>query len=470
MAFFQGKKQALSNGFGFKLAAIIVLTLVFLIPQALITNLVRERESLRDETLGSINAPLGGSPSFAGPYIIVPAMVKRSNAQGILTPTYTKVFFMPETSGTVIKAHIEKLRRGIYSNPVANAEITVSFRFAAEDAKAGNTNAYNLDWENASLGLAIPDARLLSKDAIFRTEGSQPRRMKGAETAFVKYDRLLAVPIGSAAGNQATKLCEGSITFSLRGGGRISLAPAGGDASVTMEADWPSPSFEGFVLPTERNLGKSGFSASWYIPESVQAVPSAFLAEDWSDRLQEAEFGVNLIEPVDAYRKTSRAVKYALLFVIAPFAILFLFEVFTLVRIHPVQYVLVGMANMIFYVLLLSVSEHSSFGLAYLAAAAATSLVTGLYYKSVSRNHKAWLLGGICAASLYGILYAILLSEDYALLIGSVVLFTLTAGLMWATRNVNWYKRGNDAGYSGDTMFKPVYTGGKEEISDTEPT
>lgn len=451
MTIFQDRKNNFSAGFGFKLAAIIGLTLIFLIPQALIGSLVGEREALRDEMLASINTPLGGQPSFAGPYIIVPALVNRPNAQGVLSPSYTRVFFMPETGKTAIKAVVEKLQRGIYRAPIANAEISIAFRFNAQEAKANYTKAYDLDWSQASLAVAIPDARLLSKDALFIEGGSSPVRMKGGEATFSRYGRLLSVPLAPAAAGRTLKESEGIITFSLRGGGRISLAPAGGDASVSMEANWPSPSFDGFVLPTERALDKSGFTASWYVPESVQAVPSAFLEEDWTDKLENGEFGVSLIEPVDAYRKASRAIKYAILFIIAPFAILFLFEVFTLVRIHPVQYVLVGMANMIFYVLLLSVSEHSSFGLAYLMAALATSLVTGLYYKSVSRSHKAWPLGGLCAASLYGILYAILLSEDYALLIGSVVLFAITAGLMWATRNVNWYKQRRMSGASGDT-------------------
>jgi inner membrane protein len=208
---------------------------------------------------------------------------------------------------------------------------------------------------------------------------------------------------------------------------------------ASVKGDWPSPSFFGYASPTEREVAKEGFSASWYLPESSQGLPRAFDSGELPrDKLLESAFGVELLDGVDAYAMSWRAARYGLLFIIVPFAVLFLFELLARTRIHPVQYILIGLANCLFYLLLLSLSELIGFDLAYVAAALVCSLLCAAYTAASLRSRRGFYLLPALGL-LYGYLYVALSSEDYALLIGSLGLLGLLAAAMAATRRIDWY-------------------------------
>ncbi|HAP42991.1 MAG: hypothetical protein A2087_11655 [Spirochaetes bacterium GWD1_61_31] len=423
------------GGFGLKLLLLVVLILLFLVPQGMILSLVNERGRLQEEAVLGMYQPLGGQPAYTGPFLAVPAIARDKDDKGNeISRNYT-VYFAPENGTADIQATVDSLQRGIYQAPVVTMQASLGFAFNLGGPQLERLGSDEVLWPKAELLIAIPDARLLASEAILSSESGGEQRLKGGDSPVPGFHRGLTTPVTVVAG----QVFAGRVDFTLRGGGSLQLAPGGGDVTVNLTADWPSPSFNGFVLPASRELREDGFDATWFLPESVQPLNALFIGETAFSAVSETTFGVEFLEPVDANRKAYRAAKYAILFIAAPFAVLFLFELFAGLRFHPVQYCLIGFANMVFYLLLLSISEHWGFAPAYLSAALLTSLAVGLYFRSISQGHKAWWAGLASMVALYGLLYAMLLSEDYALLIGSLCLFAVSAGVMWATRKVDWY-------------------------------
>jgi len=221
----------------------------------------------------------------------------------------------------------------------------------------------------------------------------------------------------------------------------VRILPMGQDTRAEVSADWASPSFQGSFLPGSSTITDSGFDASWNISYLSRDIPLFWKIEgengrrDYSDSL----FGVNFFRAIDTYSLNTRAVKYAILFLIVPFLTLFLLEVFTKKKIHPVPYLLSGIANVIFYLLLLSLSEQMQFFLAYLIAAVAVVILLTLYSRALLPSwRKSWYMGLVGTIS-YILLYAVLNAESYALLIGSIGAFVIVALVMFLTRRLNWY-------------------------------
>ncbi len=251
-------------------------------------------------------------------------------------------------------------------------------------------------------------------------------------------------PLAVAAGLNGGAALPYKIELALNGSSSLAFAPAGRENSVALNSNWPHPSFTGF-LPASRTISGQGFSANWSVPYLARDVPQAWAAAPQAiglDRFSGKDLGVNLFVPVDFYSLVERALKYGFLFVAAAFGGVFVLELLSGKRVHPVQYIFVGLAIVIFYVLLLSLSEHIGFSPAYLAASAATgamiSAYVGMALQSLRRGLTILGIFGV----LFGLLYMILQLEDYALLAGSVAAFVLLTATMFATLRVNW---------SGDT-------------------
>jgi inner membrane protein len=218
------------------------------------------------------------------------------------------------------------------------------------------------------------------------------------------------------------------------------LAPVGRDSSVSIKSNWPHPSFIGF-LPVSRSIGENGFTAAWHVPHLARSVPQAYSEggpQMAFDRFANAELGVNLFQPVDFYNLVDRSLKYGFMFISAVFGAVFVMELLSKQRVHPIQYIFVGLALVIFNVLLLSLSEHIGFALSYLSASAATSIMISIYAgKALHSPSRGFIMLGIFTL-LYGLLYLILQLEDYALLAGALTAFVLLTAAMFATLRVNW--------------------------------
>ena len=228
----------------------------------------------------------------------------------------------------------------------------------------------------------------------------------------------------------------------LNGSREIGFTPVGKTTTVSIASDWQDPSFTGAFLPTERQIGETGFSARWQILHLNRNYP-----QYWKGRLHDmagSDFGVKFFRPVDIYQKVMRTIKYALLFTVFTFYALFITETLNHLRIHPVQYLLTGFAIIIFYALLLALSEHTGFNVAYLVASLAViGLVSG-YARSILHHPKASRMVATTMLLLYAYLYSVLQLDAYALLVGSTGLFAVLATAMYLTRKVDWYAIGRE--------------------------
>jgi inner membrane protein len=420
---------------GVKALIVSFLVLVFLIPLSLVRQIVDDRRSNRDRAVESIIEPVGGRPRIFGPYVLVPYERWRKgeiDARG-------EVIILADELSIESSLSIETRKRGLFSSPVIGADVEIRGVLGAQGSAAAVEAApsgANILWDKARLVLEMPDLRSLREALRIQWNGTnlalQPDASKGKA-----YAQSLSTRVGYAAG----VACSFLATLPLRGGPALYFLEPAGTVRASMRGDWPSPSFRGYVSPTDRELTKGGFSARWYLAESSQGLPRAFDASDMAEGwIAKAAFGVELLGGVDAYDASRRAVRYGILFIIMPFAALFLFELLSRSRVHPVQYVLIGLADCVFYLLLLSLSEIVGFGWAYALAAASCALLAGAY-AAASLRSRLGLLMMPALALLYAYLYVALRSEDYALLIGSLGMLALLAAAMAATRNIDWYGR-----------------------------
>jgi inner membrane protein len=288
----------------------------------------------------------------------------------------------------------------------------------------------------------MPDQRGL-KERVDLSWGGSTSGFRSGRPVIGVYGGSIEAPVRGLAGLEAGDRVPFSFDLALTGGGSLSFLPLGDETTVSISSAWPGPSFTGAFLPAERTVSADGFAASWKVPSMARPFPQAWRAgEVEPDVLYASSFGASLMAPVDVYQKVTRSVKYGALFLLLPFLVFFLFEVLGGLRVHPLQYLLVGFAECLFYLLLLSLAEHLPFVAAYLAAAGAATLMVTLYASAVLRSWRRGVLLAPALAAAYGFLYATLLSEDYALLIGSVGLFAILGLVMVLTRRVDWYRVG----------------------------
>jgi inner membrane protein len=254
------------------------------------------------------------------------------------------------------------------------------------------------------------------------------------------FESGIQVPVHGMKEGTAAQSYSFAFNLRLAGSKTLSFLPLGKDTEVSLHSTWNNPSFIGSYLPANREVSDQGFSAGWKVLHLGRNYPQQWLdTEVKPDTIKESAFGVSLLFPVETYQMTTRSAKYAILFILLTFVTFFFFEIFNKIRIHAVSYLLVGFAMCLFYLLLLSLSEHLDFSFSYLAAAVATVLLVTAYSLAVLKaGGRALLMGGVLAG-LYGYLYILLQLQDYALLMGAVGLFFILALIIFITRKVNWY-------------------------------
>jgi inner membrane protein len=415
-------------GPGAKALIVAVLVIAFLLPLALVRGIVDGRRSTRDTAEASIIGPAGGKPGLFGPFLVLPYELRRNKE--LVTG---ELIVLPDALSLACPLSAGQRKRGIFSAPILDAKIAVEGTLTASAADAAPAGARIL-WDSARVVFELPDLRTLAETPKLTWGGRELGFHPEARGGRV-YDKAVSTKVKAGPG----EIVAFSARISLRGGRSLSFLEPSGSVLASIYGSWPSPSFFGYSAPTERSLSEKGFRARWYLPESSQGLPRAFDAAGIeSGKLREAAFGVELLDGVDAYDMSWRAVRYGLLFIIVPFAVLFLFEILSRSRTHPVQYVLIGLANCLFYLLLLSFSEVIGFAWAYALAASVCALLCGAYAATALRARRGFLMLPALAL-LYAYLYVALSSEDYALLIGSLGLLALLVAAMAATRKVDWY-------------------------------
>ena len=443
---------------GLKILMVLAMTLAILVPLTMIRGIIHERESYRAEAVASVARSTAGKQSFAGPMLVVPYRqvvdaVERDKYGVEHTVQRTEdrqwVFF-PKTLDVGGKLKPETRRRGLYEVRVyewqGHAEAGFDVQIP-DDVDPIHARSIGRPW----LSYAIDDVRGLRGKPRLRVDDHEVPVLQGLGSRNGEgiHARLQAPRAG-----QRLQL-RTRFDFALAGTEQLTLVPLGDSNHVALESAWPHPSFVGRLSPNRLEVGDQGFSAEWNLPALAANTQAQYLrgmklvdgAREDGQRTAESTAFIGadsiqllLMEPVDIYTQADRASKYGLLFVALTFVGFFMFELIKQLRIHPIQYGLVGLALAIFFLLLVSLSEHIDFGLAYLAASVACIGLLGFYLSAVLHSVLRGLGFATMLATLYAALYGLLVSEDNALVLGAGLLFVILAAIMVVTRKVDWYR------------------------------
>ncbi|HWY39359.1 MAG TPA: cell envelope integrity protein CreD [Chthoniobacterales bacterium] len=441
-----------------KLIGVGVLILLLLIPLGMITGVLSERLNRRNEAVADITSSWGKEQCVIGPVLIIPyryrfkAVKEVSGSDGkiekreIEETALAYAYFLPELLNVTGDAETQTLKRGIYEAAVFRAQIKLSGRFAVPDFSAFNIDLKDVQWKDALVTIAVNDLRGTREGLVLDWGGTKrpllpsslvPGYTTGA-TASLADPKPIAAPV------------EFSIPIDFNGSEGIYFAPFGVQNEATLKSNWPDPAFRGAFLPTERSVRDNGFDAKWKVSYYGRSYPQSWTSQMGNDRfttqaVSQSVFGAQFLSILDSYRFVERSIKYGVLFLVLVFTTFFLFEVTARQKIHPLQYLMVGAALCLFYLLLLSISEFLGFGLAYLIAAGASTILITWYCRSFLGGGVRTLIIGAGLAGVYTFLYITLRQQDYALLMGAIALFILLAVVMYVTRKIDWYARDGGA-------------------------
>ena len=428
-----------------KMIVIGALILGLLIPLGWISSIVTERQMRHEQVKRELAATWGGEQLLAGPILTIPYVERRRDDKGKETVYRHRAFFLPETVEVDGAVEPETRQRGLFRVLLYRVNLRVQGSFATPDFGARKVAPEDVAWNEAMLSIGVPDLRGVQSDPQIRWNDAPLAFRPGPGPVGLYTSGMNALIPGLA--DAGAKPHSFAYEFTLTGADALRFVPVGKDNRVRLTSSWPDPSFDGAFLPVERTVGSDGFEATWRVSYYARSYPQSWRTDDpgsspSAEVVNASAFGVRLIESVNFYSKTDRSLKYAMLFLSLTFLTFLLFEVLAGLRVHPLPYLLVGFALCLFYVLLLSISEHVGFGAAYVIASTATiALISGYARKLLSGTARTALLASELAG-LYGYLYVLLQLEDYALLLGSVGLFTVLAVVMYLTRDVDWYGLG----------------------------
>src|SRR5262245_32820668 len=444
MEFLEAIRRALRSP-AFKFFLVVFLILSLTVPLLLVYALIWEREQRAAAVHREVGLLWGPEQQVLGPFLVVPYTVRIETVQGdkrIEQFQERRAVFTPETLEVTGRADAKTLRRSLFEVPVYGGRLALSGRFAPRIADVA-ADVAGVRWRDATFVLALYSVSGLKEAAVLKVAGAAdipfapslgfPEGGSGLRGIHAKLAPAMADP------EQALQAFTFAVDLVFNGSVSLNIAPVARETRVSLTSDWPHPSFVGAFLPDDRKVTATGFTASWKVPHLARSVPEAWnLSDGGLLRLQPYAFGVRMVSPVDFYSLVTRAVKYGIQFLALAFIAVFCLELVSDRRVHPVQYLFTGIALVFFYVLLLSLSEHLGFPLAYLAASLATGLMLAIYVGAAFGSVlKGLVMLGVFAV-IYAILYLILQLEDYALLAGAVLGFVALTVVMFVTLRVDW--------------------------------
>lgn len=435
----------------FKFMTIALLMLLLMIPVSMINGVISERKASQDAVIEEIARSSSYSQKLTGPVLVVPYIQKIKTwktdpetkaSYQVESSRNGQLYFLPSAFNVDGKLRTERRSRGIYEARLYHADNKISGHF---DVPANYGIADNLAtyvFEQPFISIGIKDTRgienalklLVNNVAINMEPGSKLKMLGEGVHAVLEHPDV-----------SQKIILHFNVDLVLQGTESLSVAPVGRESNVTLNSDWPHPSFMGDFLPISRDIAATGFKANWrtsYFSTNFEEAFNQCAVGDDCEVFNRRFLGVSLINPIDQYVKSDRATKYALLFIALTFAGVFLFEILKRLAVHPVQYGLVGLALALFYLLLISLSEHITFGLAYLVSSSACIALIGFYVCFVLQSLARGALFTSLLAGLYTLLYSLLSAEDYALLMGALLLFGLLGVFMVLTRKLDWYSIG----------------------------
>lgn len=416
-----------------KAGIIAALILLMLIPSAYIISLVKERSERQEQVIKEVSNKWAEPQTITGPILMIPYKDYTRQADGKMLESKKKAYFLPDQLDIKGKLLPETRHRSLYDVTLYRTDVNLAGSFGAIDFAALGISAENVIWNEARVMIGIDDTRGLEEEITIDLGGS-PLKMDAGLPENPVLRTGLNAPFHIANPVATTTF---RINIKAKGSEYFYFTPVGKTTNVTIASSWENPAFDGKYLPTVSDISATGFSANWKILQASRNYPQAWLNS--GQKLQESSFGVRLIQPTDTYTKTERSVKYALLFIGLTFTIFFFIELLQKKQIHPLQYLLVGFALLVFYTLLLSFSEYIGFNIAYCLASAATVILIGLYVKSLFKKMAIAVGFTLALSALYAYIFFLIQLQDYALLFGSIGLFIVVALAMYSSRKVDWY-------------------------------
>lgn len=426
--------------FTHKIFLLLLLSLLLMVPVQSIMELNRERQIYRNQAIQSIMASSSGPQRLMGPVIVQPytrSVTVEQDGKRFVRQEQTYRYLLPEQLDVQATMEVTPRKLGIYQAQVYQTRLSLSGRLPTaaqlqESAPLAGDN--ELVAGKPYLSLVLSDARGIN---------SVPELQLGKQrTPFAPGARLGSTLAGIHAPLDSLPQQDGTfhLELNLQGMNELEVVPLGRESKLQLAGNWPHPNFIGDFLPASRSLNLEGFNASWQ---------TSWFATDMESRFNRAmnggdgvlpTFSVSLVQLVDHYQLNERAAKYALLFIGLTFISFFMFELLKGLRVHPIQYALVGMGLAIFYLVLLALTEHLGFGWAYLVAALASVLLNGFYLSHVLGGPKQGIGFAAQLGLVYAILYSLLQAEEIALLLGALLLFATLALIMMLTRKLDWYR------------------------------
>lgn len=474
------------GGVTLKVVFIGLLALVLLIPAKMIEGLISERSARAASARMEIGNLWGNAQTVGAPMLELPVRYTET-VGGEPTRFGDVLLVLPEQLRISGRLELETRRRGIYEFPVYTAILDIDGVLPSPDlGDLAELRDVEILWSDAAIVLPLSDARPIAEPVRIRIADAEAEFEAGSGPGCVatasspaalpplvgrilrpgpdagSSAALLAPQSAVAAAAAPIRVCTSgdrlvaryaalgleplttpqgfSLRLTIRGTSRLHFLPLGDVTDVDLTSSWPSPSFGGSFVPVEHTVTDEGFTATWRVLAFGRGYPSSWLrSEGHEQRLATTSFGVDLLPPIGVHQASLRAVKYAILFVGLTFLVYFLYEVFAGLRLHTLQYLAVGAADSLFFLLLLALAEHVGFELAYVASALASTVLVASYSAAVlGGGRRAVHVAGMLAL-VYAYLYVALKAEDYALLIGAFGLFATLATFMMVTRKVDWF-------------------------------
>lgn len=438
----EGKENSTSSrlkkSVTFKIVVILFITLLLMIPVMTISNLVRERTNLKFQIENDVAKAYGQAQTIVPPVIKIPYTRVTTFDSGKTVTKDGLLTLLPNQLNLDGKIQSDKRKRSIYEIIVYKSNLSLKGQFIIPDLKKYEKDDYSFDMAAAYIAMGITDYNGIYNECYVNVNEKEYEFKPGMIRDPLMQNGFTTSAIDLNTLNEITF----DLVLNLKGTKSLNFVSTAKKAKLKINSDWPSPSFVGTQLPTDFEINSDGFNAEWNTNQFNRIYPSYWFDSSYNFLDFKNTYGVDLIEPVDGYGKNRRSSKYALLIIAMTFGIFFFFEIMYRKNIHPIQYTMVGFALTVFYLLLISFTEHIGFNFAYFVSSCAIIGLISAYTYYIVKSKKAIGILLLLMCGLFTYIFVILQLEDYALLVGSIGLFVILSTVMFLSRNIDWYNIG----------------------------
>jgi len=415
-----------------KIGSIGFIIALLMIPNSIVKDLIQERNYRQKDVIKEVSDKWGSQQQIVGPVLSIPYKTFHETSEGKTYESIKYSHFLPEHLKIDGEISPEYRKRGLYNVVLYQTLVKNEGWFVQPDFKLFGIAEENILYDKAFIQVSIPDMAGINEKIKLQFD-NKSYQMEPGIRKINGFNSGVQIPVEL---DKETRELKFSFGLNLNGSHSLTFGPVGKETNVNINSKWPSPSFMGSFLPDDYSISDDGFSASWKVLDLNRNYSQSWIGDQQG--LMQSQFGLELIQPVDEYAKNYRSAKYALLIISLTFLIFFFFEIINKQKVHPMHYVLVGLAISTFYFLLLSISEHFGFNRAYLISSLVTIGLIGAYSTSILETKflSAVLVGVLSAVIAF--IFIILQLEDFALLTGSVGLFVVLACVMYYSRNIDW--------------------------------